>query len=562
MEQKHRKPLQGSAILPAVSCILVLALTVNLTFHFVRFDLGLIKELSESESREQALNRPSSSFLSPSKIIKATTENGPDNNEDHARVLRKSDVKADATNQKGKEKQKKGKEKRKDNSKENEEAIDPDAPKDMYFRDPKATLVAWDYFPEREPRRDASWAKAEPLTSSSEPPDEMECDRLMNHIDTSPPPKREASNRACETYDGVLHIDRYDGGGASGAAFFCFTIGMLAWAEQHNYLAWIHIDNGFTKPIWDPVVHMNTTNSSPTTFRMLEGMDIDWARDPRDKYSHKFPGKPFVREELLAHDFEVKGTGVWEHYFLPPNDFVPGDISCQNKPLVRFDLDHIVPGIHANAPYAPRPWRFSEAKYLIRKDLSWDDWFRPQRKHGAEVTERYIRFNPMMERRARCAFPNPEFSLGMHIRHGDKAEREILEVERFFGIAEAFVNNGGRSIYLATDSKVVVDNIMKEWPEHITDHIVRQPSVEGLTSDHFAAFDLGISSHRTNIEALTDIIGLSKCTFLLHGMSAMTEAALYLNPGLVTRSVNIEDPQYSDYSPDDFVKYMMPLGKG
>ena len=123
------------------------------------------------------------------------------------------------------------------------------------------------------------------------------------------------------------------------------------------------------------------------------------------------------------------------------------------------------------------------------------------------------------------------------------------------------MNNGGGSLYLATDSKDVVDNIMKEWPKHVTDHIVRQPSVEGLTPNHFAAFDLGISSHRTNTEALTDIIGLSKCTFLLHGMSAMTEAALYLNPGLVMRSINIEDPQYSDYSPDDFVKNMMPLGK-
>ena len=411
MEQKYRKALQGT-VLPAVSCFFILVLTINLAFHFVRFDLGLIKELSESQSREHALNRPSP-FLSSSKKIKATAKNGQENNEDYARVLRKSGVVADAKNKKGKEKQTKKKEKGTVNSEENAETIDPDAPKDMYFRDPKATLVDWDYFPDREPRRDVSWAKAEPLTSTSEPPDEMECDRLINHIDTSPPPKREASNRACENYDGILHIQHYDEGGASGAAFFAFTIGMLAWAEQHNYLAWIHIDNGFTKPIWDPVVHMNTTNPGPTTFRMLEGMDIDWARDPRDKYSHIFPGKPFIREELRAHDFELKGTGVWEHYFLPPNDFIPGDYSCRNKPLVRFNNDHIVPGIHANAPYAPRPWRFPEAKYLIRKDLSWDDWFQPQRKHGAEVTERYIRFNSMMERRARCAFPNPEFSLGM-----------------------------------------------------------------------------------------------------------------------------------------------------
>jgi len=432
---------------------------------------------------------------------------------------------------------------------------------DMYFRDPNVTVVNWNYFPpsKREPRRDASWTQTSKSTSKLFTLNEKECDRLMINVDTSPPPMRKASNEACEGYNGVLHIHHFDSGAASGTAFFSFTIGMLAWADQHNYLPWIHIEDGYTRPIWDPIVHTNTTNA---TFEMKTGMGIEWARDPNDSEWHIFPGKPFRERPLKSKKIILHGTGVWEHYFLPPNDFVPGDLSCRNKPIIKMTDDQIVPGIHANAPWAPRAWRSTEAPYILRSELSWDEWFKTQREHAAEITKRYIRFNPVMERRAHCAFPNPEFSLGMHIRHGDKyLERQIIETDRFLVFAEAFVNNGGHSIYLATDSAKVVETILENWPKHVADHVIYQKSVLGLTLDDKPAFDLGVSPHRTNVEALTDVLALSKSTYFLHGLSAMSEAVLYLNPGLVARSINLEDELYSEYRPESFVKSFMQLGK-
>jgi hypothetical protein len=442
---------------------------------------------------------------------------------------------------------------------EEEESTSDHEEDDLYFQDPNAAVADWNYFPpsKREPRRDDSWAQAE--NSALIPLTKKECDRFMNNVDTSPPPLREASNQACEGYDGVLHIHHFDEGGASGAAFFLLNIGMLAWADQHNYLPWIHIEDNYTMPIWDPIVHMNATKA--VTFEMETGMSIGWARDPDDSAFNIFPGKPFQRRPPHTKTFVLHGTGVWEHYFLPPNDFVPGDLSCRNKPKINMNGDQIVPGIHSNAPWAPRAWRYSDSPMIIREELSWDEWFKPQRERAAEITERYIRFNPMMEQRAHCAFPNPEFSLGMHIRHGDKAERELIEPERFLVFAEAFVNNGGGSIFLATDSAQVVESILENWPKHVADHIVHQTSVLGRTSNDTAAFDLGVSRHRTNVEALTDILALSKSTFLLHGLSGMSEAAFFLNPGLVSRSINFEDILHDKYRPDYFVKTMMPLGR-
>ena len=421
----------------------------------------------------------------------------------------------------------------------------PGDSEDMYFRDPNAPVTDWHYYPELgEPRRDPSWEEAEKLSSKLKDLNKKECERFMDSIERSPPPLREPSNRACEGYDGVLQIHHYDHGGASGASFFLFTIGMLAWADQHNYLPWIHIEDGWTVPIWDPSVHMNRT--SETKFTMMEGMDIEMARDPDDPQWYLFPGKPFKKEEKLKPKrFVLRGTGVWEHYFLPVNDFAPGDSSCREKPLLRMNDDHIVPGIHANAPWAPRAWRYVGADYLSRDDLEWDDWFRPQRKRGAQMTERYIRFNPMMEKRAHCAFPNPGFSLGMHIRHSDKVvERRVIEVDEFLPFAKAFIRCGGNSIYIATDSTKVIESIFKQWPKRITKHVVYQPSVMGRSSNETAAFDIGVSRHRTNVEALTDVIALSKTSFLLHGLSAMSEAVMFLNPELATRSKNLEEYSY------------------
>jgi len=432
---------------------------------------------------------------------------------------------------------------------------------DTYFRDPNATVVDWEYFPKslREPSRDASWTEA--VTSSSLPMGAARCESVLATIETSPPPVRKPSGRACEGFDGILHINRFDRGGATGTAFFLFAVAMLAWADQHNYLPWIHIDSDFTKPIWDPIVH---TQGGDVRFEAMAGAEISWARDPRDTGWNIFPGKPLAGEEqpLRPETFLKTGTGVWEHYFLPPNDFVPGDASCKDKPLVRFDEDHVVPGLHSNAPWAPRAGRYSESAIVLRQDLSLDRFFAPQRKRGAQVTKRHIRFNSVMERRADCVFPNPEYSLGMHIRHGDKMlEREIIEVNRFLPFAEAFVANDGGKIYLATDSSEVVKTILEDWPSHVADRVVRQPAMEGLTSNTTAAFDLGISPHRTNVEALTDILALSRCTFLLHGLSAFSEAVFFLNPGLMERSINLDDPLYVKYKPEYFVKMVMPLGK-
>jgi hypothetical protein len=431
------------------------------------------------------------------------------------------------------------------------------------FRDKGAEVAHWDYYPKLPQRVED--LPPEPRMKHRKL-DASQCQRYMEQIDATPPVLPKPSGSACIGYDGVLHIQHFDHGAASGTAFFEFTIGLLQWADQHNYLPWIHLDDGFTKPIWDDIVHTQTRPNSPQNFTMKGGMAVGWARDKNDEKYNIFPGRPYQRErQLYSETFPYHGTGVWEHYFLPPTDFVPGDPSCRSKPLVRMDDAHIVPGVHSLAPWVPRAWRHTDVEYIARWDLSWEDWFAPQRQHATDIVERYIRFNPTIERRARCVFPDPRFSLGMHIRHGDKyLERTILPTSLFLQYAEAFVVNGGGAIYVATDSSQVLEAIQHEWPAHVASHVVHQPFVAGRTSNSTAAFDLGVSAHRTNVEALTDMLALSKSTFFLHGLSALSEAVLYLNPSLVRRAINLEDEDV-DYkrrhSVKRFVKDILPLVK-
>jgi hypothetical protein len=430
-----------------------------------------------------------------------------------------------------------------------EEQDPPPFPIDYSYVDQTAEAAYWDYFPDKGDYQSVK----EPTLHL----DHHKCSSLV--LDTSPPKQRPPSKGACDGYDGILHIRQGDWGGASGTIFFQFMVGFLMYADQHNLKPWVHL-NSFSMYVFDEVVH----NQGPgVKFTMMAGVAVANARDKRDPIGYVFPGRPMLLDStssMTSHDFMFEGTGVWEHYFEPVSDFSPGDPSCSQKPLVALNNTHISPGVHAHAPWAPRAFRYWMPEYIQKPDISLKEWFAPQRKRAVATTKRYIRFNEGMEQRAACAHPKPRNSLGLHIRHGDKElSRDYIPLDKFLPLCEAFVEHGGASIFLATDSALVLEEIMRDWPKKISKRIVRQEAVEGLSRNETAAFSLGISYHQTVTEALTDALALSKCTFMIHGLSALSEAAFYLNPELIERSVNLEDEEVQD--PEGDFRNILSLGE-
>jgi hypothetical protein len=163
-----------------------------------------------------------------------------------------------------------------------------------------------------------------------------------------------------------------------------------------------------------------------------------------------------------------------------------------------------------------------------------------------QPTEEFVKLsqeaNPIIEAEESC--------LALHIRHSDKADRrQTIPLEQFRPYVDAYIHSSlwiGTVIviYVATDSNQVLKDIQATWPNTITTYIRYQGSGDKkvLRSDNTTAvFQLSGNHHRTNKEVLVDILAMAKCEFMVHGLSAVTEATHYLNLNLHNQSVNLEE---------------------
>ena len=405
---------------------------------------------------------------------------------------------------------------------------------------------------------------------------------------SDPPPgrrrRRTPSHQACSDphNQGVLHIRMGDIGGAAGTVFFQFVIGQILYAERNNLTPWVHLDNT-SYVVYDEAVHGNPT-IPPTSFKARIGREPTVLRRPAGHWRDVVPGPlgpPSVSTDTGAppQQLNFTGTGVWEHYFEPVSDFVPGDSSCQDKWYVTLDLPLITPGIHGFADWAPSCWRYQYLPdYITKPHIPLTEWLEPQRRIAARVAHQYLHVQPSLHQKA--ANVNPGCSeqrpcLGLHIRHSDKAAgRRIVATNEFLPFVRAFAMEGGRAIYLATDSWKVLEEIQSTWPKEIVEMVRtidngrsdrgiltgndgnnhHSSSAVVRSHDETAVFDLASSSHHlTNQQVLVEILALSQCQYMVHGLSAVSEAALWMNrhsDGTVglgplhRQSVNLEDPTH------------------
>ena len=379
----------------------------------------------------------------------------------------------------------------------------------------------------------------------------------------------------CEGVDGIYHIQSGDVGGAAATIFFQFVIAQLIYADAHNLKPWVYFNN-ISHHVYDQEIH-NATQAQPTLeFTMMKGMEIEHFKDIRLRRA-AYPGKPYMAQDLHPHLFSMTGDGVWEHYFEPVSDFVPSSSlslssSCATKPLITMDIWLITPGLHIYAPWTPRMWRYDVLPdYMQQRHLTLREWVTPQRIHAHTVTQKYIRIKQplwdmadkmLLAGATTTATGTARHCIGLHIRWSDKGGgRRLIGVDEFLPFVEQFLHHGGNCVMVATDSGKVFQHIGLHWPDHVRavltsqgDHVLRSndetPVFEMTTTTTATKKQQLVSHHRTNTEVLVDILALSKCDFLLHGHSAVSDAAMYLNDNLIYQSVNLEDPD--DFSPEEF----------
>jgi hypothetical protein len=354
---------------------------------------------------------------------------------------------------------------------------------------------------------------------------------------------RMPTHQACKGYAGILHISKSGVDAAVGMTFFHFVLNQLIYADTHNLKPWIHLSNS-TYKIWDQRVH----GVGPVVkFTMKTNMEASVETNARLNASFCPSVLRVDDKRSMDGDISVEGTGVWEHYLEQVSDFVPSDASCRNRHFVTLDYKMLVPGIHLHCRWACRSWRYDELPpwTALVEATKYQEWLEPMRMRAHEVVSKYFRFRPHLWQRANSVlYGNGPIvpCLGLHVRLGDKrgVHRSIVAVRRFTPYVKAFVDNGGSCVYLATDSLSAIHFIEKKWPASLKAAVRSQGhsivrSVLGVSVP-----DMEDDHHRTNSEALVDMLALSKCDILLHGFSTVSEAAIYINPKLHNQSVNLE----------------------
>lgn len=248
----------------------------------------------------------------------------------------------------------------------------------------------------------------------------------------------------------------------------------------------------------------------------------------------------------------------------PVSDFVPGDRSCETKPYITLEEAPISRQLHVNSKWAVLTWRYERLQdYIAQPHIPYNEWSEYQRQKGSLVVTKYLKVRPYIRQWAERVNPScthDQACLGMHIRHTDKASnRRVLEVGEFLPFAQSFVDNGGAHIYIATDSRKVMETIQTEWPERVRSKVRTMGDDIVRSSSETAVFHIA-NHHRTNQEILVEILALANCQFLINGHSAVTEATFWLNFDLHFRSVNLEDPDH--LSPHSFGELVTMVLKG
>jgi len=376
----------------------------------------------------------------------------------------------------------------------------------------------------------------------------------------------------CYHYDGILLISYADKDGFA-TVFFFFVLNQLLYAEKHNLLPWIHLDSHTNSHVYDDKEHKYSDSPITLSLNVLNGLHWDEFHDDINDQIYKFPGAPILDykdPKSESSSITLEGTGIWSSYFDPPSRLDPirhladpttsskassskssSGASCHTKPIFQLTLPQIEPSLMVYCPYCVRAWRRkSTPPALAQWNTPYQQWFEPMRHRANWITQRHMHPTEEMIKKAHHANPvveSEESCLAVHIRHSDKADRrKRIELSTFRPYIEAYLQASlwvGTTIviYIATDSNQVLKDIYKLWPKKITSYMRYQEGNIVRSDNTTAVFELSQDHHRTNSEVFVDILAMAQCEFMVHGMSAVTEAAHYLNLRLHNQSVNLEE---------------------
>ena len=356
---------------------------------------------------------------------------------------------------------------------------------------------------------------------------------------------------SCANYNGVLWINRVDKISGPASNFFPDIINQLIYAEMNNLMPWIHLDGKYNK-IYDAAPHQSKLGNDALTFTVQKGLPIEGKSTfdqgiCQSSSKYQYPTYPNIDPMTYAEEeIKLECTGIWDSYFHPVSDYEPNDPSCAQKPVFTFTPLQVSKGIKYCAPWAIRtiktdgfPITEDTNTLFIKNDQKMSDWLMEQRKNAAPFVKAFYKPLPYLQTKIDEANKTSKTCLAMHIRR-TKNDEVHVDLNAYMNYATAFMEAGGKRIYLATASESVYPKIKSSWSSKIHKRIIRNKrSKSSSTEQHISE---QVNHHQSNMDAIVDIYAMAKCDFILHGQSSLSEAVIYVKPELQDRSVNFALP--------------------
>jgi hypothetical protein len=151
-----------------------------------------------------------------------------------------------------------------------------------------------------------------------------------------------------------------------------------------------------------------------------------------------------------------------------------------------------------------------------------------------------------------CSAADGKSCLSVHISKND-IDEYLPYIDAYIETTSRLNNNQDVIIFVATHDAGVLEDML-EASTMLKRSMIRlqQPTVLQRTKgkDIFQTHE----THRLNSEVLAHMFLLAKCDFLIHGKYVVAEGAIYINPLLHSRSVNVDFSQDQRRSPLEFAE--------
>ncbi len=348
----------------------------------------------------------------------------------------------------------------------------------------------------------------------------------------------------CHNYTGILHISRVFKKAAAGTFFFQSIVDSFLYAQQHNLYPFVWIDRlADDQPCFDPKIHGQKMQGS---YIHLKGHIESANSNKKDGRCHQEPGSPNF-QDTFPSTIELYGNGIWESYFQMSHPIPFLDPSCQEKAVFSLSQDQLLPGLHYCSTTAVRGWVYPRLDSRLRPiNQTTREWLSDHRRRASRIVHKHFHLQPWLQEivDAHNGLNSDERCLGVHIRLTDKGSgRNKTGVDSYLPYLEAYARAAPNStIFLATDDATVRQQLKNASPL-LRSTVIRHQKGALLSDSNAPTFTaFSTQKHRLNTEALVDVYALSRCQYLVHGYSAMAEAAVYLNPDLDRFSINVDDP--------------------